>query len=305
MRLAFMGTPDFAAQSLAKLAAADYDIAAVYSQPARAKGRGLKPTPSPVEALATELGLPTRSPVSLRDAAAQAEFAALNLDIAIVAAYGLILPKEILVAPKLGCINIHASLLPRWRGAAPIERAILAGDSETGITLMAMDEGLDTGGMIAARRVTIGPDTNAGALHHTLAALGAELLLEILPLIASGKIAPVPQPADGATYAAKRGPADLRLDWHDSAEALDRRIRAFSPSPGCYAEFAGERIKILKAVPIKGSGEPGQFLDDKLTVACGSGALRLERLQRPGRGPLDAGDFLRGFAVAAGQSFTH
>jgi methionyl-tRNA formyltransferase len=296
-----MGTPDFAATSLAALARTDHNIVAVYSQPARAKGRGMKPTPSPVEALATELGLPTRSPISLRNAEAQADFAALNLDIAIVAAYGLILPKEILAAPRLGCINIHASLLPRWRGAAPIERAILAGDTETGITLMAMDEGLDTGAMLARRTVQIGPDTTGGSLHDTLAALGAELLIETLLHITT--ITPVPQPGEGVTYAAKRGPADLRLDWRDSAEALDRRIRAFAPSPGCYAEFGGDRIKILKATPVKGSGEPGTFLDARLTVACGSGALRLERLQRPGRGPLDAGDFLRGFAIAAGQSF--
>ncbi len=255
LRVAFMGTPVFAATSLAKLSSADYDIAAVYSQPARAKGRGMKATPSPVEALAAELGLPRRSPVSLRNAEAQAEFAALKLDIAIVAAYGLILPKEILAAPRLGCINIHASLLPRWRGAAPIERAILAGDRETGITLMAMDEGLDTGAMIAVRRVSIGNETTGGSLHDTLAALGAELLLETLPTIAT--IRPVPQPADGVTYAAKRGPADLRLDWRESADALDRRIRAFSPSPGCYGELGDERIKILKATPVKGSGEPG------------------------------------------------
>jgi methionyl-tRNA formyltransferase len=302
MRIAFMGTPVFAATSLAALARTDHKIVAVYSQPARAKGRGMKPTPSPVEALATELGLPTYSPVSLRNAEAQADFAALNLDLAIVAAYGLILPKAILAAPRLGCINIHASLLPRWRGAAPIERAILAGDSETGITLMAMDEGLDTGGMIATRRVPIGHGATGGSLHDTLAALGAELLLATLPEIAT--ITPVPQPSDGVTYAAKRGPADLRLDWRESADALDRRIRAFAPSPGCYGELGAERIKILKATPVKGSGEPGVFLDDRLTVACGDGALRLDRLQRPGRGPLDASELLRGFAVAAGQRFT-
>ncbi|HEM46836.1 MAG TPA: methionyl-tRNA formyltransferase, partial [Alphaproteobacteria bacterium] len=237
---------------------------------------------------------------SLREAAEQAAFAALDLDLAVVAAYGLILPKAVLQAPRHGCLNIHASLLPRWRGAAPIQRAILAGDSETGITIMQMDEGLDTGPILLSESVPIGPRTNAGELHDTLAALGARLIVEALVRLAAGSLRPTPQPDEGATYAAKIDRSEMRIDWMRSAGELDRVVRAFAPAPGAWFELDGERIKVLAAEIADGAGSPGTVLDGRLTVACGDGALRLRTVQRAGRAPMAAEAFLRGRAVPAG-----
>jgi methionyl-tRNA formyltransferase len=300
LRLAFMGTPDFARLALEALLTAGHDIAAVYSQPPRPAGRGQKPRPSPVQALAETKELPVRTPRSLRDPAEQAAFTALNLDAAVVAAYGLILPQDILQTPRLGCLNIHASLLPRWRGAAPIQRAILAGDNETGITIMQMDRGLDTGAILLSERTPIEPDDTGGSLHDRLAARGAQLIVSALAQVASGKLAPRPQPAEGATYAAKLTRQEERLDWREAASDLQRRVRAFSPVPAAWCEMAGERIKVLEAKPAEGSAAPGTLLDDRLTIACGRGALRLLRVQRPGKAAMDSASFLRGFRLPAG-----
>jgi len=301
MRIAFMGTPDFARLALEALIAAGHDIAAVYSQPPRAAGRGQKPRPSPVQALAEAKGLPVRTPRSLRDSAQQAAFAALNLDAAVVAAYGLLLPPVILDAPRFGCLNIHASLLPRWRGAAPIQRAILAGDNETGITIMQMDRGLDTGAILLSERIPIAPDDTAGGLHDRLAAQGAQLIVAALAQVASGKLTARPQPVEGITYAAKLTREEERLDWRRPAGDLQRQVRAFSPVPAAWCEMAGERVKVLAAEPAQGSAAPGTLLDDRLTIACGDGALRLLRVQRPGKAALDSAAFLRGFRLPVGS----
>jgi methionyl-tRNA formyltransferase len=300
-RLAFMGSPDFSIPALQALALAGHEIAAVYCQPPRPAGRGQKERPCPVETAARKMGFPVRSPKSLRDEEAQADFAALDLDIAVVAAYGLILPKEILEAPRLGCINIHASLLPRCRGAAPIQRAILAGDSETGITIMQMDEGLDTGAMLLSGRVAIKPETTGESLHDALSAMGAALIVEALERLEAGTLEATPQPDDGATYAKKLDRAESRLDWTEPAAQLERQIRAFTPWPGSFFEYDDERIKVLDAAAeTGGSGKPGTVIDDRLGIACGDGVFRPLRLQRPGRKPMPAGDFLRGSAIPKG-----
>ncbi|MEA2779005.1 MAG: methionyl-tRNA formyltransferase [Rhodospirillaceae bacterium] len=301
LRLAFMGTPEFARASLAALIAAGHDIAAVYSQPPRPAGRGQQPRPSPVQALAEQEGLPVAAPTTLNDPAEQARFAALDLDAAVVAAYGLILPPAILSAPRRGCLNIHASLLPRWRGAAPIQHAILAGDAETGITIMQMDEGLDTGPMLLHRSVPIGPADTGASLHDRLAGVGANLIVDALEKLAGDQLTARPQPAEGAIYAPKLTREDGRLDWRRPAAELARRVRALAPWPGAWCEADGERLKILAAEPVAGSGPPGRLLDDQLTVACGDGALRLLTLQRAGKAPLPAEAFLRGFAIPAGR----
>lgn len=300
LRLAFLGTPDFARVSLEALAAARHEIAAVYCQPPRPAGRGKKPRPSPVQVYAEAQGWEVRTPRRLKDPEEQARFAALRLDVAVVAAYGLILPKPILEAPRRGCLNVHASLLPRWRGAAPIQRAILAGDAETGITIMQMDEGLDTGGILLQKALPIGPRTTASELHDALAALGGELIVEALK---DGGLTARPQPAEGVTYAAKLERQEGQLDWRESAAALDRRRRAFAPWPGAWFEAAGERIKVLDSEIAAGSGgtTPGQVLDDALTVACGEGALRLTLVQRAGKTPMAAAAFLRGFDLPPGS----
>ncbi len=300
LRLAFMGTPEFARTGLAALIAAGHDIACVYSQPPRPAGRGQRSRASPVQALAEERGLPVRTPVNLREAAEQAHFADLGLDAAVVAAYGLILPPAILEAPRRGCLNIHASLLPRWRGAAPIQRAILAGDHETGITIMQMDEGLDTGPMLLAERLPISPSDTGAMLHDRLAALGARLIVAALEQSATGRLIPTPQPASGATYAAKLRREDGRLDWREPAGDLARRVRALTPWPGAWCELVGKRIKILAAEAVGAEGPPGRVLDDRLTIACGAGALRLLTVQRPGKAPLGAAEFLRGFKLIPG-----
>jgi methionyl-tRNA formyltransferase len=302
MRVVFMGTPDFAGAALAALIAAGHEIAAVYSQPPRPAGRGQDLRKSPVQLLAEQYGLLVRHPVSLKMPEAQAEFAALGADIAVVAAYGLILPKAVLIAPRLGCLNIHASLLPRWRGAAPIQRAILAGDAETGITIMQMDEGLDTGAMLVKESLPIGPEMNAGALHDALADLGARLIVQTL---AAPLLQAVPQPAEGVTYAAKISPAEAQIDWSKPAAEIERQIRAFAPVPGAWCLMEdGARLKVLAADIAGKSGTPGMALDDQLTVSCGRDALRLTLLQKAGKKAMNAGDFLRGQKVPAGTRFS-
>jgi methionyl-tRNA formyltransferase len=298
MRIAFMGSPDFAVPALRALHAAGHEIAAVYAQPPRPAGRGQKETPCPVHRAALELGLHVRTPARVkRDAAEHAAFAALDLDVAVVAAYGLILPRPMLDAPRRGCLNIHASLLPRWRGAGPIQAAILAGDAETGITIMRMEEGLDTGPMLLREAIPIGPRATTSEVHDALAPLGAKLILRAL----AEDPAPVPQPDSGVTYAPKIAKEDGRLDWREPAAALDRRIRALTPWPGCFFAHGVETIRVLAAEPVEGGGPPGTVLDGAPTIACGTGALRLLTLQRAGRAAMPASDFLRGYALPPGS----
>jgi len=300
--LVFMGTPEFAATILTGLIAAGHRLRAVYTQPPRPAGRGHRTQPSPVQKLAESHGLPVRCPVSLRDEATQDEFTTLETDAAVVAAYGLILPPPVLAAPRLGCLNVHASLLPRWRGAAPIQRAILAGDRETGVSIMQMDEGLDTGPILLQQAVPILPETMAGELTERLAELGARLMVEALDGVTAGKLTPRPQPGEGVTYAAKIRREEARLDWRQPADALERQVRAFAPTPGAWFSGGGERIRVLQAEiePQGANVPPGTVLDDRLAIACGSGVLRPLKLQRPGRGALDADALLRGFPIPAG-----
>ncbi len=300
LRLAYMGTPDFAVPALEALVDAGHDIACVYSQPPRPAGRGQKERLSPVHAYAESQGIPVRTPASLRDTAAQDDFAALDIDAAVVAAYGLILPKPVLDAPRLGCFNIHASLLPRWRGAAPIHRAILAGDSETGITIMRMDEGLDTGDIVCAEAVPISDETTASILHDALAALGARMIVTALENVAAGNAPGTPQPEGGVCYAKKLSRDEGRFDWNRPATDLARAVLAYTPWPGAWFDHDGMRIKVLAAIPVSSSGAPGTILDDRLTVACGDGALQLVTIQRSGRGPMDAESFLRGYELPPG-----
>jgi methionyl-tRNA formyltransferase len=297
--LAFLGTPDFAVPTLAELIAQGHDIAAVYTQPARPKGRGLASEPSPVAKLALAHKLEVRDPVSLKTPEAQAAFASLGLDVAVVVAYGMLLPKPILDAPRLGCVNLHGSLLPRWRGAAPIQRAIMAGDAETGVMAMQMEEGLDTGPVLMAERTPIGRKIY-GDLHDELSHLGADLMVRTLAALERGSIEAHPQQGE-PTYAKKILKEESRIDWKKSAHEIDCHIRGLSPFPGAWTEANGERLKILYAEPTNGSGAPGEALDDKLTIACGDGALKLMRLQRAGRAPMNAEDLLRGFQLPRGS----
>jgi methionyl-tRNA formyltransferase len=299
LRLAFMGTPDFAVPTLAELIAQGHDIAAVYSQPPRPKGRGMALEPGPVHKFAESSGLPVRTPLSLKDADAQAAFAALDLDVAIVVAYGLLLPKPILDAPQLGCFNLHGSLLPRWRGAAPIQRAVMAGDAETGVMVMRMDEGLDTGPVLTAERVAVGRKTS-GELTSELARLGADLMVRTLGALERGAVTPQAQPQDGVTYAKKILKDEARIDWSRSAHEVDCHIRGLSPFPGAWTEVNGERLKVLYGEPVSGNGRPGITLDDALTVACGDGAVRLVKVQRAGGKAMGAEALLKGFAVPRG-----
>lgn len=303
LRLAFMGTPDFAVPALHALVEAGHEVAAVYTQPPRVAGRGQKPQPSPIQETALERGILVRSPTSLKGTAEQDAFAALSLDAAVVVAYGLLLPKPILTAPRLGCLNIHASLLPRWRGAAPIQRALMAGDAETGISIMQMDEGLDTGPMLLQERIPIEPEDDAGMLHDKLAPMGARLILRALDGLASGALTAQPQPSSGATYAAKLTRDDERLDWRRSAEDLARQVRALSPRPGAWFAMNSDRLKVLAGEVIAETFEvvPGVVLDDRLTIACGEQAFRIGRIQRPGRAPMAADEFLRGYRVPQGM----
>ncbi len=300
-RIAYMGTPDFSVAALAALIEAGHEIACVYTQPPRPAGRGKKDRPSPVQAFAADRGIEVRHPQSLRDEDEQAAFAGLDLDLAVVAAYGLILPKPVLEAPRLGCLNIHASLLPRWRGAAPIQRAILAGDRIAGVTIMRMDEGLDTGPMLLKESVAIGVGTDAGRLHDDLAAIGARMIVEALAKLDAGKLEETPQPDEGVTYAAKIDKAETRIDWTRPAADIERQLRGFAPTPGAWFELDGERIRALAGVVTSASAVPGTVLDEMLTVACGEGSLRLVTVQRAGKGAMEAAAFLRGRAVPAGM----
>jgi methionyl-tRNA formyltransferase len=305
--LVYMGTPAFAATILAALIEAGHRIHAVYTQPPRPAGRGHRPQPSPAQLLAAQHRLAVRSPVGLRTPEAQAAFAELDPDAAVVAAYGLILPLSMLRAPRLGCLNVHASLLPRWRGAAPIQRALLAGDSVTGVTIMQMEEGLDTGPILLQQAVPIASGTTAAGLSAELAVLGGRLIVEALDGIADGKLVPRPQPQDGVTYARKISREDGRLDWRLAAAALERQARALDPWPGVYFDIrgprgGGERVRVLAAIalPDESGSPPGTVLDGNLAIACGEGVFRPLRLQRPGRAPLATAAFLRGFPIAAG-----
>lgn len=300
LRLAFMGTPDFSVPALAALLDAGHDVAAVYSQPPRPSGRGQKLKPSPVHAFAETKGIEVRTPKSLRNAEAQAAFAALNLDAAVVVAYGLILPEPILAAPRLGCVNIHASLLPRWRGAAPIQRAIMAGDEDAGIVTMLMDVGLDTGPMLMTERTPITPNTTGGDLHDALSDIGARLIVPTLAGLDTGALKPVIQPGDGVTYANKLARTDGLLDWRRPAVDLERTIRALSPQPRAWFPFEAATIKTGAATVEVATGTPGTVLDDRLLIACGEGALRLTMVQRPGKAMTDADAFLRGFSIPKG-----
>ena len=300
LRLVFMGTPDFAVPTLAELVGQGHEIVAVYSQPPRPRGRGLAAEPSPVARFAAAHGLPVSTPETLKNAGAQSAFAAREADAAIVVAYGLLLPTPVLDAPRLGCFNLHASLLPRWRGAAPIQRAIMACDEETGVMAMRMEAGLDTGPVLMAERVAIGRKTY-GELHDELARLGADLMVRTLAALERNSVEPRAQHENGVTYAKKISKEETRIDWAKPAGVLDCLIRGLSPQPGAWCEARGERLKILYAVPAEGSGAPGEILDDRLTIACGEGALRLARVQRAGRGAAEAAEILRGFPLRKGE----
>jgi methionyl-tRNA formyltransferase len=304
MRIAFLGTPDFAVPALAELAAAGHEIAAVYAQPPAPRGRGQAVRPSPVQAFAETLGLQVRTPASLRDPEAVAAFRALDLDAAVVVAYGQILPAAVLDAPRHGSFNLHASLLPRWRGAAPIQRAVMAGDPVTGVQVMRMTPGLDEGPILLSETVRIGPLDTAGAMHDRLSAVGAHLLPRALAAVERGAAKETPQAAEGVTYAKKITPAEARIDWGRPAAGVDRQIRGLSPFPGAWFEAPSERgtvrVKALLSRLEDGDGAPGTLLDDGLLIACAPGAVRLLQVQREGRQVQDAETFLRGFPLHAG-----
>jgi methionyl-tRNA formyltransferase len=300
LRLAFMGSPTFALAPLQALIAAGHEIACVYSQPPRPAGRGKHERPTPIGAFAADRGLDLRMPKSLKTPDEQAAFAALRLDAAIVVAYGLILPKAILVAPRLGAFNLHASLLPRWRGAAPIQRAIMAGDATTGVQVMRMEEGLDTGPILASAETSILAEDNTATLHDRLSALGATLLVDTLAQIERGEARETPQSEHGVIYAHKITPPETRIDWTRTAREVDGKIRGLSPAPGAWFELDGARVRALHSRVEAGAGAPGETLDDALLIACGEGAVRLVSVQREGRAPLEAAAFLRGAPVPKG-----
>ncbi|MGJ8582570.1 MAG: methionyl-tRNA formyltransferase [Marinosulfonomonas sp.] len=294
MKVIFMGTPEFSVGCLEALVTAGHDVVAVYCQPPRPAGRGKKDRPSPVQVRAEELGLRVRYPKSLRNAEAQADFAALEADVAVVVAYGLILPAEILQAPELGCVNIHASLLPRWRGAAPIHRAIMAGDRETGICTMQMDEGLDTGSVLLRQATPIGAEETTSDLHDRLAVIGADLIVQTLDQLRD--LTPVPQAEHGVTYAQKIDKSEARIDWTQSAIEVDQKIRGLSPFPGAWCEIDGERVKLLRSRVVAETGQPGQVLHG-FTIACGDQAVEIQTAQRSGKRPMQAVDLLRGWTL--------
>ena len=298
MRIIFMGTPDFSVPVLEALVDAGHDVVAVYSQPPRPAGRGKKDRPSPVQSKAEALGLTVRYPVSVRTDEALAEFQALNADIAVVVAYGLILPQSILDAPVKGCLNIHASLLPRWRGAAPIHRAIMAGDEETGVCIMQMEAGLDTGPVLSRHTVSIGESETTQQLHDRLSDIGATAIVDALAQV--DRLDAQPQPNDGVTYAAKIEKSEAVIDWSKPAIEVDRLVRGLSPFPGAWFEMNGTRVKVLGSTLVEQSGTAGCVLDDELTVACGEGAIRLTKLQRAGKSAQDAEQFLNGWPLPAG-----
>ena len=305
LRVIFMGTPDFAVPSLSAIAAAGHEIAAVYTQPPRPAGRGMEARKSPVHRFAEGAGLRVETPRTLKNPGEQRTIAEIGADVAVVVAYGLILPKAVLEAPRGGCLNLHASALPRWRGAAPIQRAILAGDTRTAAIVMRMDEGLDTGPTCLEEPVDIGPDMTAGELHDVLAERGAALLLRALAGIENGSLACVPQSADGVTYASKIDKAETTIDFSRPAAEVHNRVRALSPAPGAWLQLPGSagqagRIRVLRTALAEGSGPPGTVLDDALTIACGTEAVRLVEVQRAGKRPMSAADFLRGYQVVPG-----
>jgi len=300
MKIIFMGTPDFSVPALDGLVAAGHEILAVYCQPPRPAGRGKKDRPSPVHTRAMDLGLPVRHPTSLKGAAEQADFAALDADIAVVVAYGLILPQAVLDAPRLGCVNIHASLLPRWRGAAPIHRAIMAGDTETGICIMQMEAGLDTGPVLSRAALGIGETETTGQLHDRLARLGAAEIVKTLQRLP--KISAKAQAEQGITYAAKIDKAEAQVDWSQPARQIDRQIRGLSPFPGAWTTCQGERIKLLQSRVVAGQGAPGALLHG-LTIATGAGAVEVLMAQRTGKRAMQAADILRGWALPPGTIF--
>ena len=300
LRLAVMGTTAFVLPSLQALLAAGHSVAAVYTQPPRPAGRGQRLRSTPVHEAALRLGLPVHTPRTLRDPAAQDEFGALGVELAVVGAYGLLMPQPVLDAPRLGCINLHASLLPRWRGAAPIERAILAGDAETGVSIFQMEAGLDTGPVYAMRALPIGAATTAPELHERLAELAAAMLPAVVSGIAAGTLAAMPQPAEGVIYAAKIARAEGRLDFSEPAAQIERRLRALNPQPGCWCEARGERLTLLRGTVVPGTGAPGTVIEAPLTVACGDGALRVTLVQRAGRRAMGPEELQRGFALPPG-----
>lgn len=304
MQLAFMGTPEFAVPALRALLAAGHDMLVVYSQPPAKGGRGRKLRPSPVHAFAEDQGIEVRTPKSMRKSSVIDEFCEAELDAAIVAAYGLILPSRVLAHPKFGCINVHASLLPRWRGAAPINRAIMAGDTETGVSIMKMEKGLDTGPVYVSEKVSITAETTAGRLHDQLADLGSKLTLDVLAGLDAGTVEPTSQPEHGATYADKIDKAEGIIDWSEPAEKVDCRIRGLSPFPGAWFTIDGTRFKALNSckVHVSHGKAAGTILDDKLTIACNDGAVQILSLQRAGKGPMEAAEFLRGLPVPAGAT---
>jgi methionyl-tRNA formyltransferase len=301
LRLAFLGTPAFAVPTLHALAAAGHEIAAVYSQPPRPSGRGHKLQPSPVHAAAEAMGVEVRTPVSLKGAAEQEAFAALKLDAAVVVAYGLLLPKAVLSAARLGCFNLHASLLPRWRGAAPIHRAVMAGYTETGVMVMRMEEGLDTGPVLATWRTPIGDATTTGELQDVLANEGAKLMAATIAELAAGRAREVVQSNDGVTYAKKISTDEGRIDWSRPAHEVLRHVHGLNPAPGAWTMMGEARLKVLRVTVAAGRGEPGTIIGAPLVVACGDGAVSIDELQRAGRGAQGAAEFLRGFAIAPGQ----
>lgn len=305
LKVVFMGTPDFSVPALEAIHAAGHEIAAVYSQPPRPAGRGLAERLSPVHARAAALGIPVRTPRTLKDAEQQTLFAGLRADVAVVIAYGLILPPAILAAPHLGCVNVHASALPRWRGAAPIQRAIMAGDTETAVMVMRMEEGLDTGPVGMTVSVAIGPDMTAGELHDILSRRGADLIVSALAALENGTFAALPQPSEGVTYAAKIDKKQSRIDFARPASEVHNLVRGLSPFPGAWFEATPpggppERIKVLRTVLAEGRGQPGEALDDRLSIACATGAVRLVEVQRAGKRAMTADEFLRGFTIPRG-----
>ena len=307
LRLIFMGTPDFSVPTLLELAAHGHEIAAVYSRAPKPGGRGMKLQPTPVEVEARRLGIPVLTPKTLKTPEALAEFRAHEADAAVVVAYGMILPQAVLDAPKLGCYNLHASLLPRWRGAAPISRAIMAGDTETGVMVMKMDAGLDTGDVAMAERIAITDRMTAADLHDALARLGADLMVRALAALERGALRLTVQSGEGVTYAEKIDKAEARIDWNRPARAVLRHIHGLSPFPGAWSEVAGDgeaRIKVLRCELASSAGAAGAVLDDRLTIACGQGAIRIVELQRAGKAPMKAADFLRGTPLEAGARFS-
>jgi methionyl-tRNA formyltransferase len=307
LRVVFMGTPDFSVPALSEIVSAGHDAVAVYTQPPRPSGRGMEERKSPVHTFADEAAIPVFTPKTLRRPEIQQEFADLAPDVAVVAAYGLILPRAILETPPLGCLNLHASLLPRWRGAAPIQRAVMAGDKETGVMIMKMEEGLDTGPVALMDPLLIGPDATGGEIHDQLSLMGASLMLTALALLEAGELVFTPQAEEGATYAPKITKEETRINWSLPGAELHNRIRALSPYPGAWFEALlggkAERVKVLRSVLVPGKGDPGALLDANLTVACGSQAVRLTQVQRAGKRPMGGADFLRGFPLGPGTLF--